>query len=110
MACGPAGDDPQLVRAFGTYSADLASLADWVVDRGIQPAAMESTGGYWLPLFETLEARGMPCGLSSAQALQDVPGRTSEVLDCQWLPPLHSDGVLKAAFRPDAALVALRTL
>src|SRR5689334_3444337 len=81
MACVPVGDDPQLVRAFGTYTAALDALADWLVDRGIQTVAMESTGVYWMPLVETLEARGIPCCLSSAQAIQHVPGRQSDVLD-----------------------------
>jgi transposase len=98
------------VRAFGTYTADLDAVADWFVDRGIQTAAMESTGVYWIPLFETLEARGIQCCLMSAQAIKHVPGRKSDVLDCQWRQTLHSYGLLKASFRPDADLVALRTL
>jgi transposase len=110
MACVPDGDDQQLVRAFGTYTADLDTLADWFVDRGIQTAAMESTGVYWIPLFETLEARGIQCCLISAQAIKHVPGRKSDVLDCQWIQTLHSYGLLKASFRPEADLVALRTL
>ena len=92
MACVPDGDDQQLVRAFGTYTADLESLADWFIDRGIETAAMESTGVYWIPLFETLEARGLQCCLISAQAIKHVPGRKSDVLDCQWIQTLHSDG------------------
>ena len=110
MACVPDGDAQQLVRAFGTYTADLDALADWFVDRGIQTAAMESTGVYWIPLFETLEARGIQGCLISAQAIKYVPGRKSDVLDCQWIHTLHSYGLLKASFRPDADLVALRTL
>jgi hypothetical protein len=110
MACVPDGDDQQRVRAFGTSTADLDALADWFVDRGIQTAAMESTGVYWIPLFETLEARGIPCCLISAQAIQYVPGRTSDVLDCHWIHTLHSSGLLQASLRPAADLVALRTL
>jgi transposase len=110
MACVPDGDDHQLVRAFGTYTADLDTLADWFVDRDMQTVAMESTGVYWMPLFEPLEARGIHCCLSSAQAIKHVPGRKSDVLDCQWMQTLHSSGLLKASFRPDADLVALRTL
>ena len=85
MACVPVGDDQQLVRAFGTYTADLDALADWCIDRDIQTVAMESTGVYWLPLFETREARGIQCCLSSAQAITHVPGRKSNVLACQWM-------------------------
>jgi hypothetical protein len=109
MACVPDGNTQQLVRAFGTYTADLDALADWFLDRGIETVAMESTGGYWIPLFETLEARGIRCCLISAQAVKHVPGRKSDVLDCQWIQTLHSYGLLKASFRPDADLVPLRT-
>jgi transposase len=110
VACVPDGDDQQIVRTFGTYTADLQTLADWFVDRGIQTVAMESTGVYWIPLFEELEARGLQCCLISAQSIKRVPGRKSDVLDCQWIQTLHSYGLLSASFRPDADFVALRTL
>jgi hypothetical protein len=110
MACVPVGDAHQRVRAFGTSTADLDALADWFIDRDIQTVAMASTGVYWIPRFETLEARGMPCCLISAQAIKHVPGRTSDVLDCQWIHTLHRYGLLTASFRPAAELVALRTL
>ena len=71
---------------------------------------MESTGVYWMPLFEELEARGLQCCLISAQSIKRVPGRKSDVLDCQWIQTLHSYGLLSASFRPDADVVALRTL
>jgi hypothetical protein len=110
MACVPDGDTQQLVRAFGTYTADVDAVADWFGDRGLLTVAMESPGVYWIPRCETLEARGLRCCLSSAQAIQYVPGRKSAVLDCQWMQTLHSYGLLKASFRPAADLVALRTL
>ena len=110
MACVPDGDDQQIVRVFGTYTVDLETLADWFIDRGIQTVAMESTGVYWIPLFETLEARGLQCCLISAASIKRVPGRKSDVLDCQWIQTLHSYGLLSASFRPDADFVALRTL
>jgi transposase len=110
VACVPDGDDQQIVRTFGTYTADLQTLADWFVDRGIETVAMESTGVYWIPLFEELEARGLHCCLISAQSIKRVPGRKSDVLDCQWIQTLHSYGLLSASFRPDADFVALRTL
>jgi transposase len=110
MACVPDGDDQQLVRAFGTYPADLEALADWCVDHGIQTVAMASTGVYWIPLFEPLASRGVPCCLISARAIKPVPGRQSDVLDCQWIQTLHSSGLLNASCRPEGALVALRTL
>jgi transposase len=110
MAGVPDGDDQQLGRAVGTDTAELASLADWLIDRGIQTVALASTGVYWIPLCETLEARGIQGCLISAQAVTHVPGRKSDVLDCPWMQTLHSSGLLKASFRPDAELVALRTL
>lgn len=110
VACVPDGADQQLVRTFGTYTAELQTLADWFVDRGIQTVAMESTGVYWIPLFEELEARGLHCCLISAQSIKRIPGRKSDVADCQWIQTLHSYGLLAASFRPEADFVALRTL
>jgi transposase len=110
VVCVPDGADQQIVRTFGTYTADRQTLADWLVDRGIQTVAMESTGVYGIPLFEELEARGLHCCLLSAQSIQRVPGRKSDVLDCQWMQTLHSYGFLFASFRPAADFVALRTL
>jgi transposase len=110
VACVPDGEAQQIVRTFGTYTADLQTLADWFVDHDIQTVAMESTGVYWIPLFEEFEARGLQCCLISAASIKRVPGRKSDVLDCQWIQTLHSYGLLTASFRPEADLVALRTL
>jgi transposase len=110
MACVPDGADQQIVRLFGTSTAALEALADWFIDRGIQTVAMASTGVYGLPRCETLEARGLHCGLLSAAAIKRVPGRQSDVLDCPWMPTLHRSGLLAASLRPDADCVALRTL
>ena len=106
----PDGEDQQIVRTFGPYTADLQTLADWCVDRGIQTVAMASTGVYGMPLFEALEARGLSCCLISAQSITRVPGRKSDVADCQWIQTWHSYGLLAASFRPEADFVALRTL
>lgn len=110
MACVPGSDNTQIVRPFGTYTADLHALADWLLQHRIQTVAMESTGVYWIPLFETLEAAGMECCLISATSIKRFPGRKSDVLDCQWIQTLHSYGLLASSFRPTADLVALRTL
>ncbi len=110
VACVPDGDDQQIVRTFGTDTVDLQTLADWFVDRGIQTVAMASTGVSWIPLCEEREARGLPCCLISAQSIKRVPGRKSDVLDCQWIQTLHSYGLRAASCRPAADLVALRTL
>jgi hypothetical protein len=85
VACVPDGEDQQIVRTFGTDTAALQTLADWCVDCGLQTVAMASTGVYGLPLCEALEARGLPCCLSSAPSMQRVPGRQSDVLDGQWI-------------------------
>jgi transposase len=79
VACVPDGADPQIVRTFGPYTADLQTRADWFVDRGIQTVAMESTGVYGIPLCEELEARGLQGCLISAQSIKRVPGRPSDV-------------------------------
>jgi transposase len=110
VACVPDGHDRQIVPPLGTYTAALHALADWCIDRSIETVAMASPGVYGLPLFEALAARGLQCCLISAQSIKRVPGRKSDVLDCQWLQTLHSYGLLSASFRPEADFVALRTL
>lgn len=110
MACVPGSDNTQIVRAFGTYTVDLVSLVNWFTDHAIQTIAMESTGVYWIPLFELLEQRGFRCCLINAASSKRFPGRKSDVLDCQWLQTLHSYGLLADSFRPDADLIPLRTL
>jgi hypothetical protein len=108
--CVPAEGNTQIVRLFGSYTIDLHAIADWFHEHGIQTVAMESTGVYWIPLFEVLEQRGFTCCLISSHSIKRVPGRKSDVLDCQWIQTLHSYGLLQASFRPQADLVALRTL
>jgi transposase len=110
MACVPGEADTQLVRAFGNYTSDLCALGDWFQEKEIETIAMESTGVYWIPLFEALEGRGFKCCLISSRSLRRVPGRKSDVLDCQWIQTLHSYGLLEQSFRPDSDLVGLRTL
>ncbi len=99
----------ETVRCFGTFTPDLESLADWLNACGIDTVAMESTGVYWIPLFEILEAGGIRVYLVNARHVKHVPGRKSDVLDCQWLQKLHSLGLLQGSFRPDAEMVVLRT-
>lgn len=110
MACVPGPDNTQIVRAFGTYTADLEALADWLTTHAVKTIAMESTGVYWIPLFELLEEHGFRCCLINAASTKRFPGRKSDVLDCQWLQTLHSYGLLADSFRPDADLIPLRTL
>jgi transposase len=98
------------VRIFGTYTADLHALADWLTAHHIRSVAAESTGVYWIPVFEVLEARGFECCLISVVSIRRIPGRKSDVLDCQWIQTIHSYGLLADSFRPEADLIALRTL
>jgi transposase len=109
VACVPGDATTQLVRAFGTYTVDLQAIGQWFCAQGIATVAMESTGVYWIPLFETLEAQGFTCLLISARALRRVPGKKSDITDALWIQTLHQYGLLVGSFRPEGELVALRT-
>ncbi|MCL4854841.1 MAG: IS110 family transposase [Bryobacteraceae bacterium] len=101
---------PEPVRTFQTFTEDLERLADWLLSLGIETAAMESTGVYWIPLYEILERRGIrPC-LVNARHMKNVPGRRTDWHDCQWLQYLHSVGLLRAAFRPEEQICAVRAV
>jgi transposase len=106
----PADSHPEPVRTFGTFTEDLHALADWLIRCKVQTVAMESTGVYWIPLFQVLEARGLEVCLVNARHVKNVPGRKTDVSDCQWLQYLHSVGLLRASFRPPAHVCALRSL
>ena len=100
--------DTEPVRSFRSFTADLTALADWLVGLGVATVAMESTGIYWIPLFEILEARGLEVVLVNARDAKNVPGRKTDINDAQWIQQLHSYGLLRASFRPGAQIVALR--
>lgn len=104
----PEGIDEPSVREFSTFTDDLERLSDWLVACGITTVAMESTGIYWIPVFEILESRGLEVKLVNARHVKNVPGRKSDVLDCQWLQQLHTYGLLRGAFRPAEQVCALR--
>jgi len=106
----PADRDAESVRSFPTFTQDLHALVDWLQQCRVDTVAMESTGVYWIPLFQILEARGIEVHLVNAQHVHKVPGRKSDVLDCQWLQYLHSVGLLKASFRPEHAVCEIRSL
>jgi len=91
-AAVPACDDPQPVRRFGAHTADLDALADWLWTCGITPVALESTGVYWIPLFELLEARGFQVFLVDPSKLPRNGRPKTDVHDCQWLQRLHTYG------------------
>lgn len=96
------------VRAFGTFTQDLHDLADWFDACGVTSVAMESTGVYWIPAFEVLEARGFDVILVNARYAKNVPGRKTDVSDAGWLRQLHSYGLLRGSFRPASEIATLR--
>jgi transposase len=108
-AAVPRDRDPQPVRSFPTYTADLHRLADWLVACEIKTVAMEATGVYWIPIFEILEGRGLEVILVNAYYVKNVAGRKSDVTDAEWLQQLHSFGLLRGSFRPAADIARLRT-
>lgn len=101
--------DEQPVRSFSCFTEELEAMADWLEKTGITTVVMESTGVYWIPAYEILESRGFDVNLVNARHVKNVAGRKSDVLDCQWLLELHTYGLLKAAFRPDEQICALRS-
>jgi transposase len=105
----PSELDPEPVRKFSCFTADLYAIAEWLNSRGITTVAMESTGVYWIPLFQILETSGLEVRLVNAHFVKTVPGRKSDVLDCQWLQKLHSYGLLSGSFRPDDQVCVFRS-
>jgi transposase len=97
-----------VVRAF-SFTGDLCALADWLKQCEIETVAMESTGVYWIPLYELLVERGFEVLLVDARQAKNVPGRKTDVLDCQWLQELHTYGLLRGAFRPADQVCILRS-
>lgn len=107
--CVPAERTQDNVRRFGCYTPDLMVLADWLLECRVDTVAMEATGVYWIPLFQILEAKGLKVNLVNAHHVKTVPGRKSDVLDCQWLQKLHTFGLLSGSFRPDDQVCVLRS-
>ncbi len=106
--CVPEGGDEQSVRCFKTFTADLHALAAWLTECGIETVAMESTGIYWIPLYEILDDQNIEVKLVNAQHIKNVPGRKSDVQDCQWIQQLHTYGLLRGSFHPDEQIRAVR--
>ena len=105
----PADRSEQPVREFEAFTAELYCLADWLAECGVETVVMESTGVYWIPLFGVLEERGFQVMLVDPRRIKNVPGRKSDVLDCQWLQQLHTYGLLSGAFRPEDEIRRLRS-
>ena len=99
----------QPVREFEAFTADLYRLADWLPECRVETVAMESTGVYWIPLFGVLEERGFEVMLVDPSRIKNVPGRKTDVLDCQWLQQLHTYGLLSGSFRPEGEIRCLRS-
>jgi transposase len=101
-------DEP--VREFGPMTDDLNAMADWLIACGIDTVALESTGVYWIPVYEVLEQRGLSVWLVDARQMKYVPGRKSDVQDCQWLQKLMTFGLLRAAWRPKGEVCTVRAV
>jgi len=108
-AAPPDGDSP-CVAVFGTFTADLFRLAAWFKEHGVTSVAMESTGSFWIPVFQILERCGLEVILVNARHVKNVPGRKTDVSDCRWLQYLHSVGLLQGSFRPPAEICAVRSI
>jgi transposase len=110
VAGPPREDQTPNVERFGTTTPELNRLADWLELEGVETVAMESTGVYWIPLFEILDSRGFEVVLANARQVKNVPGRKTDLLDCQWLQLLHACGLLRGSFRPCDDMCRLRAL
>ena len=102
--------DPEPVRRFGCFTADLHEMARWLIEKGVRSVAMQSTGVYWMPVFEVLEQHGLKPFLVNAQHTKNVPGRKTDVQECQWLLKLHAFGLLNNSFQPTDEIRVARTL
>jgi transposase len=102
--------DPEPVRRFGCFTANLRELAQWLIDKGVRSVAMQSTGVYWMPVFEVLEQNGLDVYLVNARDTKNLPGRKSDVQECQGLLKLHTFGLLSNSFQPANEIRIARTL
>jgi transposase len=108
--CVPGESDSDRVRKFGTDTVELESIASWLLQRGVKTVAMESTGVYWIPLYQVLENHGLEACLVNARHVKNVPGRRkTDRLDCKWLQKLHACGLLSSSFRPTPEICRLRS-
>lgn len=108
-AAVPAGRDPEPVRTFGSFTADLHRMAHWLKTCGIETVVMQATGVYWIALFQILESYGFQVNVVNARHTKTLPGRKTDVLECQWLQKLHTFGLLNNSFRPAEEIQVMRT-
>ena len=106
----PSSCSAEPVKKFSSFTGDLKRLRDWLCQHNIKTVAMESTGIYWIPIYEILEQAGLEVFLVNARHVKCVPGRKSDISDAQWLQQLHSWGLLKASFQPSEGVANLRSL
>lgn len=92
--CVPTDRAEKNVRRFGCFTPDLTAMADWLIECRVRTVTMEATGVYWIPVFQILEAKGLEVKLVNAHYVKTVPGRKTDVNDCQWLQQLHTYGLL----------------
>lgn len=109
FVCIAKNSSEQEVRSFPTFTADLKRMVDWLKNSGVKSVSMESTGVYWIVPYEMLEAAGFEVLLVNARFFKSVPGRKTDVQDCQWIQQLHSYGLLRGSFRPSQEIVELRS-
>lgn len=105
----PPGRDTETVKEFECYTSDIQKMIAWLKQCNIKTIVMESTGSYWIPVYEMLEKAGLEVNLVDAHHVKNIRGRKSDVIDCQWLQQLHAHGLLSAAFRPEDKIVELRS-
>jgi transposase len=110
FVAAPPERDKDPVRIFSTFTEDLNKMAQWLVRCGITTVAMEFTGVYWIPAYDVVEQHGLKPCLVNTGNMKNVPGRRTDWHECQWLQFLHSVGLLRAAFRPEGAVTAVRAL
>ena len=109
--CGPRKDDgTHDIEHFGTTTPELQRMLEWLRERGVVSVAMESTGVYWIPVYDMLEKGGIKAVLVDTRQVHMVPGKKSDVQDCQWIQRLHSCGLLHGAFRPPEKYNAVRSV
>ena len=110
FVCAPTSDGGTEMRVFGSTTPDLQAILAWLPESHVESVAMESTGVYWIPLYELLASRGIEVILTDTRQFRRVPGRKTDAEDCQWIQSLHSYGLLQGCFRPEDVICHLRRL
>ena len=107
FVCAPANGELE-IREYSTFTGDLKAMVEWLKSCKVTSCAMESTGVYWIPIFDIIEESGIEVILVNAHHIKNVPGRKTDVKDCQWIQQLHSYGLLSGSFRPTKEILPLR--